>query len=134
MNKIVLAYDGSEQSRHALQTAAELGQNGTQFVVVTVAEPLTAIAFDTVANPFSLEEQEEFLQEAVDLLTEQGKNVSKVAASGDAVDEIVRVAREEAADLIVMGSRGHGALGRVLLGSASRGVIGQAPCNVLVVR
>jgi nucleotide-binding universal stress UspA family protein len=134
MKKIVLAYDGSEQSRHALATAAELCRNGTDVVVVTVAEPLTAVAFDTVANPFSEEEQRDFLAEAEKRLTGLGKHVSTVAPVGDAVEEIVRVAREQGAELIVIGSRGHGRLGRMLLGSASRGVLARAPCNVLVVR
>lgn len=134
MKKIVLAYDGSEQSRHALETAAELGRNGTDIVVVTVAEPLTAVAFDTVANPFSEEEQKEFLEDAVQRLAARGKSASTLAPVGDAVEEIVRIAREEGADLIVIGSRGHGRFGRMILGSASRGVIGHAPCNVLVVR
>ncbi len=134
MKKIVLAYDGSDESKHALATAAELGRNGTDIVVVTVAEPLTAVAFDTVANPFSEEEQREFLDEAEGRLAELGKHVSTVAPVGDAVEEIVGVARDQNADLIVIGSRGHGRLGRMLLGSASHGVIAHAPCNVLVVR
>ena len=134
MKKIVLAYDGPEQSKHALATASDLSRNGTDIIVVTVAEPLTAVAFDTVANPFSEEEQQEFLSEAEERLTELGKHVTTLAPVGDAVEEICRVAAEEHADLVVIGSRGHGKLGRMLLGSASHGVIAHAPCNVLVVR
>jgi nucleotide-binding universal stress UspA family protein len=134
MKKIVLAYDGSEESKHALATAADLGRNGTDIVVVTVVEPLTAIAFDTVANPFSEEEQAAFLAEARGRLAELGKDARTSAPFGDAAEEIIRLADEEHADLIVIGSRGHGRLGRMLLGSASHGVIAHAPCNVLVVR
>jgi nucleotide-binding universal stress UspA family protein len=132
MKKIVLAYDGSEESKHALATAADLGRNGTDIVVVTVAEPLTAIGFDTMANLFSEEEQAAFLAEARGL-AELGKD-ARIVAFGDAVEEIVRLADEEHADLIVIVSRGPGRLGRMLLGSASHGVIAHAPCNVLVVR
>lgn len=134
MKRIVLAYDGSEQSKHALDAALELGQNGTEFVVVTVAEPLSTVAFDTVANPFSEEEQAEVLREAVEALSRKRKKAVTLAPVAGAVDGIVEAARECDADLIVMGSRGHGALGRALLGSVSRGVIGRAPCSVLVVR
>jgi nucleotide-binding universal stress UspA family protein len=134
MKRIVLAYDGSKESRHALDAAVELGQNGTEFLVVNVAEPLATVAFDTVANPFSEAEQSEVLQEAVELLARKGKEAVPLAPVGGAVDGIVETARQRDADLIVMGSRGHGSLGRVLLGSVSRGVIGRAPCNVLVVR
>ena len=53
---------------------------------------------------------------------------------GRPVDSILRVAEEEKADLIVMGSRGLGGAREVLLGSVSSGVLHHAACPVLIVR
>ena len=53
---------------------------------------------------------------------------------GDPADEIVAYADTVDADLIVVGSRGHGALASVLLGSVSRGILREARRPVLVVR
>ncbi len=55
-------------------------------------------------------------------------------AEGNAAAEIVRVAREEKADLIVVGARGLGGLQRLLLGSVSEKVLAAAPCPVLIVK
>jgi nucleotide-binding universal stress UspA family protein len=53
---------------------------------------------------------------------------------GVAVPTIVAVARRWQADLVVLGSRGHGAVGSAFLGSVSAGVVDNAPCPVLVAR
>jgi len=53
---------------------------------------------------------------------------------GDATTEILRVAREESADLIVMGTHGRTGLGRLLMGSVAEQVMRRAPCPVLTVK
>ena len=133
MDRILLAYDGSEESKRALDAAAALGGEGANVLVVTVAQPLSTVGFDTVPNPFSEEEQTEIVEEAIDLLTEKGENPVAVRPVGSRVEEIVGTAQDWDADLIVIGTRGYGLLGRMLFGSTSRGVVGRAPCNVLVV-
>jgi nucleotide-binding universal stress UspA family protein len=53
---------------------------------------------------------------------------------GEAGPTICRIAGAVGADVVVVGSHGHGWLQRVFLGSVSRHVLGHAPCPVLVVR
>ena len=53
--------------------------------------------------------------------------------AGDAADEIVVAADEHKADLIVVGTREPGALGRILAGSVSQSVARKAHCDVLIV-
>jgi nucleotide-binding universal stress UspA family protein len=60
--------------------------------------------------------------------------VERLVSDGDAVTEILRVAGEARADLIVMGTHGRGGLGRLLLGSIAEEVLRRAPCPVLTVK
>lgn len=57
-----------------------------------------------------------------------------IVAEGRPAEEILKVIREQAIDLVVLGSRGRGSLTRLLLGSTSEQVLRQAPCSALVAR
>ena len=60
--------------------------------------------------------------------------IDTVVQVGSAGPEICRLARDLAADVVAVGSRGHGAIRRALLGSVSTHVLSNAPCPVIVVR
>lgn len=68
------------------------------------------------------------------MAAEHGIVATTVLLRGDPVDEIVAYADSHDADLIVVGSRGHGAIAGALLGSVSRGVLAESKRPVLVVR
>ncbi len=57
-----------------------------------------------------------------------------IVAEGRPAEEILAQVREQAIDLVVLGSRGSGTLKRLLLGSTSEQVLREAPCSVLIVR
>lgn len=59
--------------------------------------------------------------------------VELLTRTGPAGPEICRLAQELSADVVVVGSRGHGAIRRALLGSVSTHVVNNAPCPVLVI-
>jgi nucleotide-binding universal stress UspA family protein len=61
-------------------------------------------------------------------------SVKQVVLSGKPFVEIIRYAREQNIDLIVLGAHGHSALASMLLGSVTEKVIRKAPCAVLTVR
>ena len=63
-----------------------------------------------------------------------GAPIEQVVEAGAAGPAICRVAQERAADVVVVGSRGRGAIRRALMGSVSTHVVNNAPCPVLVVR
>lgn len=67
-------------------------------------------------------------------LTERGWAVSRRIVRGRAASAIVETARALRSDLVVTGSRGHGALRSMLLGSVAAEVTAEAPCPVLVAR
>jgi nucleotide-binding universal stress UspA family protein len=71
--------------------------------------------------------------EAAEELRLAGLHAAGYVRTGDPAEQICGLARERGADLIVMGTRGRGAIGRVLLGSVARAVLLNASCSVLVV-
>jgi nucleotide-binding universal stress UspA family protein len=72
--------------------------------------------------------------EAVRRLRTEGMEARSVVREGPAAVEIIAEAESWAADLIVVGTRGHGLLRRLLLGSTARTVLHHAPMSVLIVR
>lgn len=71
---------------------------------------------------------------SADRLREAGRDAEGILRSGDPAGEIIEVARDQDADLIVLGSRGRTGLARLLLGSVARNVVHGSDASVLVVR
>jgi nucleotide-binding universal stress UspA family protein len=74
------------------------------------------------------------VEEAVEIAARRGLEVKTELLVGDPADEIVAFSDTIDADLIVVGSRGHGAIASVLLGSVSRAVLHESRRPVVVVR
>src|SRR5947209_8389364 len=92
-----------------------------------------AVITPTIAHELS-EHDREPLNEAVEIAEEKGFGVKTELLQGNPADEIVAYADTIDADLIVVGSRGHGAVASALIGSVSRGVLHESRRPVLVVR
>jgi nucleotide-binding universal stress UspA family protein len=87
-----------------------------------------------LVDPAEMEAHRRLLDDAVRTLRDRGVEARTVEPTGDTADVIVELARQEAADLIVVGSRHRGVIRRLLFGSVSAEVVVDAPCDVLVVR
>jgi nucleotide-binding universal stress UspA family protein len=74
------------------------------------------------------------LAEAEEVAEQHGVRATTKLLRGDTVDEIVAYADNLDVDLILVGSRGHGALASALLGSVSRGVLSESKRPVAVIR
>jgi nucleotide-binding universal stress UspA family protein len=74
------------------------------------------------------------LEEWVSKARAEGLNARSTIRSGVAHEEIVAVAQDERADLVVIGTHGRGGINRALLGSVADRVVRLAPCPVLTVR
>jgi nucleotide-binding universal stress UspA family protein len=151
---LIIGYDGSPPSEHALKEAAELLPKRRALVVVVWEAGLAFEALEAPTSSVGIPpvpvdirtgvEVERALYEAAQQMAEKGAALAKEAgldAEGLAVaDEItvaetlVRLARERDAQAVVVGARGHRGLERLLLGSTSEGVVRKAPCPVVVVR
>ncbi len=145
--KILLATDGSKEAKLAFTSAADLSEKtGSELHVVYVGhmppvfyESPGAWALDPELQGRMGERAEEGartkLEEEVQRVREAGGEVAEVHARLGRPDaEIVGLADELGAGLIVLGSRGLGRLRRALMGSVSDSVVRHAHCPVLVVR
>ncbi|WP_018879228.1 MULTISPECIES: universal stress protein [unclassified Thioalkalivibrio] len=133
---IVLATDGSEFSAAAENVALDLAQRcGARLVVARIIP--TDTQHDALSPPRS-HEASVAGQADLDALEkrarEAGIDASMILRHGvDRHQEIVAIAEEYKAGLIVIGRRDRGDLSRLMVGDATRKVIGLAPCNVMVV-
>lgn len=133
MKRILLAYDGGEPARRALDTAVDLARQFAASVDVVSVVPIhpgrapidpwddTAIHADE-------------LRDAKAILEGHGLHPELIEPIGDPASAIERIASEGGYDTVVIGSRGLGALSRFLQGSVSSHVASHAHTTVVVAR
>jgi nucleotide-binding universal stress UspA family protein len=139
---ILLATDGSEEAQLAATTAADLAEKtNSELHVITVGPDYPLYAYPEAPARFEDElrkqrhQAKEMLEQQVKRIEDAGGTVNnKHLRDGRADEEIVGLAEEIGAGLIVMGSRGHGRLRRALMGSVSEAVVRHAHCPVTIVR
>jgi nucleotide-binding universal stress UspA family protein len=131
--KIMLAYDGMERSKHALEKTAGLAENrGADVTILSVVPESEARASKSGGHRFLAPHAHEDVAVAHKYLAEGGVAAEMKVVYGDPVDEIRREALDGGYDLIVVGSRELGPVGRVVLGSVSARLVKESPCPVLV--
>ena len=141
MQNIVVPIDFSDQTDAVLQLAGQLGLAfGAHVWLIHVANPdPDFVGYEpgpqSVRNHVAKELRTEHQQ--VQLLGKQlarrGLEVTALAIQGPTIAKILAQVDKLDADLVVMGSHGHGAVFRTLLGSVSEGVLHKSPCPVLIV-
>jgi nucleotide-binding universal stress UspA family protein len=133
---ILVAWDGSRHAKRALAEAIDIARTqDSRLTVLTVAAPLHVWAGPYVP-PVPLEElarAAEKIAEEGEALVPEGIPVSSRTADGDPGMELLKRAKAANHDLIVMGSRGRGAVRSAVLGSVSHYVLNHAHVPVLVV-
>jgi nucleotide-binding universal stress UspA family protein len=140
-SSIVVGTDGSDTAEIALRRAVELaGLTGAKLHVVSAYEPSPAkvggnrpvaeAAEWSVGSDFKVDA---VLQRAQDTARGGSVEIEVHAPKGDPADALINTAKEQDADLIVMGSRGMRGARRVL-GSVPNKVSHQSPCDVLIVQ
>jgi len=135
--KILLAIDGSKFSQAAVQQLiAQASPPEAEVRLLHVIE-LWPVHIHNPTWDFRQEKREEaeqLLARTAQQLRAVGFNVTTVAKEGDPRVDVIDVAAEWHADLIMLGSHGRKGLKRFLVGSVSEAVALHAPCSVLIVR
>jgi nucleotide-binding universal stress UspA family protein len=150
--KILLATDGSKEAELAAKTASDLAQKTHSelhvvhvFGIAPVGPPVYPEATDLQSVEREAEAEErpriseqrarEMLEEEVGKVRSAGGTVAQGhLIAGRVAPEVVALAEQIGAGLIVLGSRGRGGIRRALMGSVSDSVVRHAHCPVLVVR
>lgn len=140
---IVLAYDGSDSGQRALLDCQEIGQwSQAQLHLIAVMAPLAPVlageawAYGPAPEEIDAEKAryQSVLDAGVNRLRAAGLEVRGEVVTGHSVDEIVRFANANQADLIVVGHKHlESWAARWWRGSVSKSLIEFAPCSVLVV-
>ncbi len=136
--RIAVAYDGREESEHALQSAAALARRaGAQVQILRVRDPVTAPVGPDGAQAYAELERE--MQRACEEQVAGAKarvsdslNVSTEVLRGDAADALAD-ATGEGVDLLIAGSRSYGPMRNLLVGGVSNQLTRKAACAVLIV-
>ena len=141
MKTILVPVDFSDITTEVVETARKFAAAFEgRVVILNVAEPEPDfVGFEAgppsvrvaTARDYKLERQR--LDEIKTRLLSGGSDVTALHIQGPIVEKILHEAGEQQADLIIIGSHGHGALYDLLVGSVTHGVIKGATCAVVVV-
>jgi nucleotide-binding universal stress UspA family protein len=141
--RFVVGVDGSEESRAALRWSADqaVAQGARLEVVCAWDLPFSGLATSYSPEPAGLPDSREVARRAENALdqtlrdvlgTDTPLDIERVVEKGDPAEVLLR--RSEGADLLVVGSRGHGGFSRLLIGSVSEKCVRHATCSVTVIR
>lgn len=138
---ILLAIDGSSYTKKMLAyLAAHEEMLGTEhsYSAITVQPQIPSRARAMLSkedlDQYYAEESDKVLAPAVKFLERKGVKVKPIAKVGHAAETIAKVAEQGKYDLIIMGTQGQSALGKLVLGSVSTQVLAKCTIPVLLVR
>lgn len=136
LKTILHATDFSPHSEYAFRLACSLARDhGAKVVVLHVVAPTPAVSYgEMIVEPDAALVQQGWDQLRQIRSPDPAVTVEHRLEQGFAAAEIVRVAEEIQADMIVLGTHGRSGLGRLLMGSVAEQVVRKAPCPVLTVK
>ncbi len=121
IHRILVAYDGSERSRDALDAAAELALTGNRTIVLLTVDTNTTTC-------------QRVLEEGTQLLAERGVSFVPILRAGHEAEVILQVAEEEQCDLIAMGAYGRRRFLEIFFGSTVDDVMRKTTLPILIAR
>lgn len=141
MKQLTVAIDFSDNTERVLAGAISLakGLDAKISLIHIIAPEPEFVGFDAYTYPGpdvredQLQKEKNQLREMVDQLKEAGVECAAFMKESPVVAGLMEFADHHDADIIVVGSHGHGAIARLLLGSIAEGVVRQSKIPVLVV-
>jgi nucleotide-binding universal stress UspA family protein len=134
LETIVAGTDGSEDAARGLRYAADVAAKaGAELVVAHATGPGDVVHPWGVQPQVDLDVRRERVEEWCAPLRATGVDYEVVLVEGDARTALLDLARDRSADLLVIGSRGHGPVGRLLLGSVATSLAQHSELPVTIV-
>jgi len=138
---VLVPLDGSDIAARAIPWAKAVAGSDAEIIlleVTPVASSVRAFGGQEIGSAATIQEgyrqmAEQQLDEAVSRWFDSDAKVSKAIAAGDPGEQILNVAAEKGAQLIVMSSHGRGAIGRFVSGSVADRVVRHAPVPVMII-
>lgn len=134
MGRLLLAYDGSEHSRKALDKAISMAADEDEIIVLYVIPSAILDEFSDIAPDVTKAKAQDIVNDAVDIIRAREKKAIAVVREGDVAGEIILFASELECSLILIGSKGVSKIGRFSLGSVAEKVARHAETAVLILR
>lgn len=142
MHKFLVPVDSSDNALRALQYAIRLAKEGgpTELVIVYAHEPpiiygeIAVYMPEERAKELQREHSEDILKPAIEMATSAGVSYTSEILIGDIAKSIVAAAEKHRCDGIVMGTRGMGAVGNLVMGSIATKVIHLTQLPVTLVK
>ncbi len=145
VSKILVASDGSEYSRKAVDWAVDLAKkwNASIYLIHVLEEKKIPKGLKEFAETEKLNVGEyfrmvcdinQFFGKAEAGIKKAGIKVEQICVEGDPAEEIINTAKRKQIDLIVIGSRGLGRFSKAVMGSVSTKVCNHAPCTCITVK
>jgi universal stress protein A len=145
LKRIMCPTDFSAHSYQALEVADELAQHfSAELLIVHVVGPIPVVApmpgmAPTAFNVAEYQKELEMtsmktMREVAEKRVSRAPRVRTMVGHGQAADEIVKLAKDEKADLILISTHGMSGLERIFFGSVAEKVVRNAECPVLTVR
>jgi nucleotide-binding universal stress UspA family protein len=140
LKKILVAFDGSEKSYDAFDFALEMSKlcpnAAPDIIVLSVAqppEPIDIVEMDAIIDS-ATQHYEELFKGLREKAKERNLEIKTEVVVGHPADQIVRYAKDNEIDQIIMGQKGKSKIETWLLGSVSKRVSTYAPCTVTIVK
>lgn len=140
LNKILVAFDGSEQSYKAFDFSLEMSRLCTgaspEITVLSVAqppEPADIVEVDAIIDS-ATQHYEKLFQGLRERARAKNLEIKTEVVVGHPADQIVKYAAEKKCDMIIVGQRGRSRMSKWLLGSVSKRIATYAPCTVTIVK
>jgi nucleotide-binding universal stress UspA family protein len=140
LKKILVAFDGSDQSYKAFDFAVEMARLCTdaasEILVLSVVqppEPADIVEVDAIIDSVT-QHYEELFKGLREKAKEKNLGIKTEVAVGHPAEQIIRYAKEMSSDMVIVGQTGKSKIENWLLGSVSKRVSTYSPCTVTIVK
>jgi nucleotide-binding universal stress UspA family protein len=141
MKNILAPIDFSDITKEVIEQAFKLARTfSAKLWILHVASPdPDSLYYETGSQlvrdqeAVKLHEEHMQLQNIAKDVRSEGINVTSLLVQGYTVDKILKEASVVKADLIILGSHGHGALYSTIMGSVTEGILREAPCPLFII-